>query len=178
MEPGTNHLRTYRYHNPENSRNSMSSPPHPLSVVPEYTTRPGDRIYVQTRVWHSWKFWHNRISEYIWTKKITRTNVRIYSFFFTRTNVGINIHRNKFDTNECPNKYLYWKLYEYSNIFEYSSSFYTLTHWRTNVRIYLYKQIWYERMSDYIRKRKIDTNECPNIFIQTNFTGMNGRIYF
>ena len=74
------------------------------------------------------------------------------------------IHANFFDTNECPNKYLYWKLHEYSNIFEYSSRFYTLTHSPTNVRIYLYKQIWHERMSEYIRKRKIDTNECPNIY--------------
>ena len=44
------------------------------------------------------------------------------------------------------------------------SSFYTLTHSRTNVRIYSYKQIWHKRMSEYIRKRKIDTNECPNIY--------------
>ena len=33
-----------------------------------------------------------------------------------------------------------------------------------NIRIYSYKQIWYERMSEYIHKRKIDTNECPNIY--------------
>jgi hypothetical protein len=45
----------------------------------------------------------------------------------------------------------------YSNIFEYSSRFYTLTHSPTNVRIYSYKQIWHERMSEYIHKRKIDT---------------------
>ena len=32
-----------------------------------------------------------------------RTNVRIYSY-------------QKFDTNECPNKYSYWKSFEYSNI--------------------------------------------------------------
>ena len=74
------------------------------------------------------------------------------------------IHTNFFDTNECPNKYSYWKLHEYSNIFEYSSWFYTLTHSPTNVRIYSYKQIWHKRMSEYIRKRKIYTNECPNIY--------------
>ena len=51
-----------------------------------------------------------------------------------------------------------------ARIFEYSSRFYTLTHSPTNVRIYSYKQIWHERMSEYIRKRKIDTNECPNIY--------------
>ena len=74
------------------------------------------------------------------------------------------IHTNFFDTNECPNKYSYWKWHEYSNVFEYSSRFYTLTNSPTNVRIYSYKQIWHERMSKYIRKRKIDTNECPNIY--------------
>ena len=96
------------------------------------------KMFVETRVWHSWKFWYEWISEYI--------------------------HTNFFDTNECPNKYSYWKLHEYSNIFEYSSRFYTLTHSPTNVRIYSSKQIWHERMSEYIRKRKIDTNECPNIY--------------
>ena len=55
-------------------------------------------------------------------------------------------------------------MHEYSNIFEYSSRFYTLTPSPTNVRIYSYKQIWHERMSKYIRQRKIDTNECPNIY--------------
>ena len=67
---------------------------------------------------------------------------------------------NKFDTNECPNKYSPWKLYIYSNIFEYSSSSYTLTHWRTNVRIYSYKQIW-----------------CRNIFIKEKLIQRNVRIY-
>ena len=51
-------------------------------------------------------------------KKITRANVRIYSY-------------KKFDTNKCPNKYLCRKLDEYS----------TLTHSRMNVQIYSYKQI-------------------------------------
>ena len=65
------------------------------------------------------------------------------------------IRTNKFDMNEYLNTFVSKNL----------SSFYTLTHWRTNVRIYSYKQIWYERMSEYIRKRKIDTNECPNIYL-------------
>ena len=85
------------------------------------------------------------------------------------------IHTNFFDTNECPNKYSYWKWHEYSNVFEYSSRFYTLTHSPTNVRIYSYKQIWPERMSEYIRKRKIDTNECPNIYSWPIYS--NIRIY-
>ena len=65
---------------------------------------------------------------------------------FTRTNVWINI---------C------WKLYEYSNCFKY----YNLTHSGTNIRIYSYKQIWHEWMSEYIHKRKIDTNECLNKYL-------------
>ena len=85
------------------------------------------------------------------------------------------IHTNFYDTNECPNKYSYWKLHEYSNIFKYSSRFYTLTHSPTNVRIYSYKQILHERMSEYIRKRKIDTNECPNIYSWPIYS--NIRIY-
>ena len=42
-------------------------------------------------------------------------------------------------------------MYDYFNILEYSSSFYsfyTLTHLRTNVQIYSYKQIWHKRMSE------------------------------
>ena len=92
------------------------------------------------RVWHSWKFRHVWISEYIRINKFTRTNVRIYSY-------------KKFDTNECPNKYSYWKLYEYSNIFEYSACFHSLL---LNTLM----------------------NECPNIFIQTNLTRTNVRIYW
>ena len=107
----------------------------------------------------SWKFGHKWISEYIQIKKCTRTNIRTYFY-------------NNFCRNECPNKYSSWKLYEYSNMFEYSSSFYTLTHWRTNVRIYSYKQIWYEWMSEYIRKRKIDTNECPNIYSWSTYSNI------
>ena len=92
---------------------------------------------------------------------LTQTNVRIYSYkTFTRTNVRIYSY-NKFDTNECPNKYLYWKLYEYWNIFEYLFRFYTLTHSQTNVRIYSYNLFLHEGMSKYMRKRKIDKNQCP-----------------
>ena len=45
------------------------------------------------------------------------------------------IHINLSDTNECLNKYSYWKFHKYLIIFEYSSRFYTLTHSPTNVRI-------------------------------------------
>ena len=78
---------------------------------------------------------HERISEYICIKNLTRTNVRINICIENCTNIRI-----------------------------YSSRFYTLTHSPTNVWIYSYKQIWHERMSKYIRKRKIDTNECPNMY--------------
>ena len=99
-------------------------------------------------------------------REILYTNECPNIFVSTKLHEWISeyIHTNLFDTNECPNQYSYWKLHEYSNIFEYSSRFYTLTHSPTNVRIYSYKQIWHERMSEYIRKRKIDTNECPNIY--------------
>ena len=94
------------------------------------------------------------------------TNECLNIFVWTKLHEWISeyIHIIVFDTNECPNKYSYWKLHEYSNIFEYSTRFYTLTHSPTNVRIYSYKQIWHKRMSEYIRKRKIYTNECPNIY--------------
>ena len=60
----------------------------------------------QTRVWHSYGFWYKRISEYIRVKKMTRTNIRIYSYEIfwheriseyiciknlIRTNIRINI---------------------------------------------------------------------------------------
>ena len=36
---------------------------------------------------------------------------------------------------------------------------------QTNIRINSHKQIWHERMSEYIRIRKIDTNECKNKYL-------------
>ena len=45
------------------------------------------------------------------------------------------------------------------NIFKYSSSFYT-----------------HERMSDYIRSNKLNTNECPNIFVKEKLKQTNVRI--
>ena len=62
--------------------------------------------HYQYRVWHSYGFWHERISEYIRVKKMTRTNIRIYSYEIfwheriseyiciknlIRTNIRINI---------------------------------------------------------------------------------------
>ena len=32
------------------------------------------------RVWHSWKFWYEWMSEYIRINKITQMNIRIYSY--------------------------------------------------------------------------------------------------
>ena len=34
------------------------------------------------RVWHSWKFWYEWMSEYIPINKITRMNIRIHSYWF------------------------------------------------------------------------------------------------
>ena len=48
-------------------------------------------------------------------------------------------------------------------IFKYSSSVYTLTHSRTNVRMY-------------IHTNKFGTNECPNIFVKEKLIQMNVRI--
>ena len=58
---------------------------------------------VVTRVWHSYWFRYEWISEYIRIKKTIRTNIRIYSY---------KKKRYEYDTNE----YSYWKWYEYSNI--------------------------------------------------------------
>ena len=37
-------------------------------------------IYIYIRVWHSWKFWYEWMSEYICINKITRMNILIYSY--------------------------------------------------------------------------------------------------
>ena len=37
-------------------------------------------VGVLNRVWHSWKFWYEWMSEYIRINKITRMNIRIYSY--------------------------------------------------------------------------------------------------
>ena len=37
-------------------------------------------LNVWGRVWHSWKFWYEWMSEYIRINKITRINIRIYSY--------------------------------------------------------------------------------------------------
>ena len=117
--------------------------------TPEFLSKNCEHLFkwMWTIVWHSWKFWHERIFEYIRIKRFTRTNVRIYS-------------NKKLDRNECPNKYLYWKLCEYSNIVKYLSSFYTLTHSQTN---------WHERISEYICIRKFDTNECSDKYLSPKY---------
>ena len=58
-------------------------------------------------------FWYEWMSEYIRIKKLTRTNIRIYSY-------------QKIDTNECPNIYSYQK---YSNIRIYSSHSVSVWFW-------------------------------------------------
>ena len=46
---------------------------------------------------------------------------------------------------------------------------------RTNIRIYSLKIFWHERKPEYIRNRKIYTNECPNIYSRPIYS--NIRIY-
>ena len=76
-------------------------------------------LHVYCRVWHSYGFWYERISEYIRIKKMTRMNIRIYSHeFFWHERISEYIRIKKIYTNECPNKYSYRK---YLNIRIYSS---------------------------------------------------------
>ena len=96
------------------------------------------------------------------SKKITRMNIRIYSY-------------NKFDTTECLKKIFVLKIVrilEYIWIFEQFLHSNTLTNkypnifvqsnlTRTNVRIYSY--------------RKIGTNECPNKYLWQIY--LNIRIF-
>ena len=68
-------------------------------------------------------FWYEWMSEYIRIKKLTRTNIRIYSY-------------QKIDTNECPNIYLYQK---YSNIwiFEYIRHTLLWTTWMSPISVFV-----------------------------------------
>ena len=47
-----------------------------------------------------------------------------------------------------------------------------------NVWIYSYKQIWHEWISEYIRKRKIDTNECPNRYPRPIFSNIFVTLWY
>ena len=44
----------------------------------DIANRPTKKVHI--RVWHSWKFWYEWMSEYIRINKITRMNIRIYSY--------------------------------------------------------------------------------------------------
>ena len=44
------------------------------------TSKGVNRKRFHSRVWHSWKFWYEWMSEYIRINKITRMNIRIYSY--------------------------------------------------------------------------------------------------
>ena len=53
------------------------------------------------RVWHSYGFWYERISEYIRVKKMTWMNIRIYSYeHFWHERISEYIRMKFFDTNE------------------------------------------------------------------------------
>ena len=76
---------------------------------------------IRYRVWHSYGFWHERISEYIRVKKMTRTNIRIYSYEF-------------FDTNEYPNIFVSKNLHEWMSEYIRIKNL-TQTNVRINIRI-------------------------------------------
>ena len=83
----------------------------------------------------------------IFVKISTWTNIQIYLYQIYSSNVRLYSYNFVY-----MNWYLYdhshWKLYKYINVFEYSNSFHTVTHSKTNIRLYSI--------------RKIDTNKCPN----------------
>ena len=74
--------------------------------------------HAQSRVWHLYRFWHERISEYIRVKKMTRTNIRIYLYvhfwekwiseyirikILIRKNIWINIRFENIWTSNIKN---------------------------------------------------------------------------
>ena len=87
-------------------------------------------LHFYYRVWHShWFRWFR----YKWISKYTCIK--------------------KINTRECPNKYSYWKLYKYSNIWIFVILCHSMIVIRTNIQIYLYKRlIW--------------TNVRTNIYIE------------
>ena len=94
-------------------------------------------VWICNGVWHSWKFRHNQISEYIRITQFTRTNVKIY---------------------------LCKKMYEYLNIFKYLSNVYTLTHSQTSEYIRRNKFDTNKCPNIFVQE-KIDTTECPNKYL-------------
>ena len=76
-------------------------------------------------MWHSYGFWHERISEYIRVKKMTRMNIQIYSYehfwyeriseyirikTLLRTNIRINIWIENIRIFEYIRHTLYWRI--------------------------------------------------------------------
>ena len=118
-----------------------SSKPHNLepSMLHKWICFEGKNRF-QTRVWHSYGFWYERISEYIRVKKMIRTNIRIYSYehfwheriseyirikISIRTNIRINIRIKNiwiFEFIFDPNIYSGIRSYHFldTNIFRYS----------------------------------------------------------
>ena len=129
------------------------------SVISAWVVQPRGPLDQIWRVWYSWKFQHERISEYICIKYILPTNVQIYWY-------------SKFDMNQYINEHSHWKLYEYMNIFEYltrllhthkrmSDYIHTEKLIRTNVRINICDQyIW---IFKYIRHTLPKTYSCYTI---------------
>merc|ERR1712139_282311 len=102
------------------------------------------------------------IQSVTFVKILIRMNVRIYSYqqnymneypnkfiliFLTQTNVRISIH-----IENCMNIRIY-----------------------SNIRLGFTLYHTHQRMSEYIRTNKFDTNECPNIFIKEKLIPTNVR---
>ena len=111
-----------------------------------------------TRVWHSYGFWYERISEYIRVKKMTRTNIRIYSydiFWHERISEYIRI-RNLIRTNIRIDIRI-----QNIQIFEYFGSEYLFGY--SFVSIFLYEYIRrFIRVKKFIRIYS-DIRSCQKI---------------
>ena len=118
------------------------------------------------------------------TRSITEYDIRID--FYKNKHPNIFVSRN--DTSEYPNIFV-WKetiriWYEWIfvlkmiQIFEYSTIRHTLTEYDFDTNEYpniFVSRKWYERISEYIRIKKIDTNECPNKYSYRKYS--NIRIF-
>ena len=104
-----------------------------------------------TRVWHSYGFWHERISEYIRVKKMTRTNIRIYSYeHFWHERISEYIRIQKVDTNEYP-KIFVW-IFWHERISEYIRIKFFDTNEYLNIFV---SKFWYERINIRIKNIRI-----------------------
>ena len=83
-----------------------------LSLAPECDICVDFAMHEYLNIFVSRKL-YKRIFEYIHMKFLTQINIRIYLYQQIYTNKYPKMFIQIFYTNECPNKYLYWKLYKY-----------------------------------------------------------------